>query len=85
MGLENLRPFWGVNNFFGGQPAVDGVLLIFSPALKHLLPFVFAMVSSSQALQMATNGNEACTKQPATMSPVGTHDTLGIHMQCTIV
>ena len=47
-----------------------------------LLPFVFATVSSEQS---SAEGTEAGTKKSATMSPVGTDDTLRIRMQCTFI
>ena len=52
----------------------------FGPPL-FILPFLFATVSSKQS---SAEGTEACMKTSATMSPVGTDDTLGIRMQCVV-
>ena len=47
-----------------------------------LLPFVFATVTSKQS---RAEGTEAYRKKMGTLSPMGTDDTLRIHMQCTFI
>ena len=69
-----------------------GPLLILPPALKRWGPprrqgfFPFALcVCNMSSKQSYAEGTEAGTKKSATMSPVGTDDTLRIRMQCTFI
>ena len=82
-------------NTLGGLPALPAlgvgdprecegdiaILPSFGPPF-FLLPFVFATLSSKQS---SAEGTEASTKKLATMSPMGTDDTLRIRMQCTFI
>ena len=57
------------------------------PLLILSLIFFFCPCCLQQCLsskQTSAEGTEACTNESATMSPVGTDDTLRIRMECTI-